>query len=233
MSNYPPPSTFGTSHNPNSHMEPSVGSYDHGLLQHPYPYQNASSLYGQGQTNGVPVVPHPNANTHSFRSNAQGVTTPSSTNGGNEVPYAMYGGQIQYSAFHSPAFPPTQSAHGASSYEARPFSQPPTNPYFPPSSSTVLSNPHAAAKVQNPNIGDLDTVPLAMSDLEDGELDDGEVEQRTSLSRAATTTSSKMSQHKRHENVEFAERESGHRVTNDQNKPLPGLTQGICLPLNC
>lgn len=227
MSNYPPTPTFGTSYNPESHMEPPVGSYDHGLPQYPYSYQNASSLYGPGQTNGMPLVPHTNANTHSFRSNAQGETSPSSGNGGNGVPYALYGGQFQYSAFHSPAFPPTQSAHGAPSYEARPFSQPPTNPNLPSSNtSTLKSNPHVAAEVQDTKIRDSDTVPPVMSELEDGELDDGEVEQRTSLPRAITTNSTKTSQYKTQEKEEFAEREFGHHVTIDRNKPLPGLIQG-------
>ena len=232
MSNYPPTPTFGTSYNPESHMEPPVGSYDLGLPQYPYSYQNASSLYGPGQTNGMPLVPHTNANTHSFRSNTQGITSPSSGNGGNGVPYALYGGQFQYSAFHSPAFPPTQSAHGAPSYEARPFSQPPTIPNPSSNPSTLISNPHAATEVQDTKIGDSDTVPPVMSELEDGELDDGEVEQRTSLSTATTTNSTKVSQYKTQEKEEFAGREFGHRLTSDRNKPLPGLIQGISLPLN-
>lgn len=214
-------------------MEPPAGSYDHDLPQYSYQYQNASSVYGQGQTNSMPVVPHTNANTHSFRSNAQGVTLPSSGNGGNEVPYPLYDGQIQYSAFHSPVFPQTQSAHGAPSYEARPFSQPPTNANLPSNNSTLFSNPHVPAEVQNTNIGDSDTVPHVMSELEDGELDDGEVEQQTSLSRATTTASTRMSSHKRHEKDAFAGRDFSQRATNDRSKPLPGLIHGTFLPLNC
>ena len=233
MSNYPPTPTFGTSYNPESQMETPAGSYDHGLRQYSYQYQNASSLYGQGQTNGMPVLPHTNANTHSFGSNAQGVTSPGSGNGGNGVPYALHGGQIQYSAFHSPVFPPTQSAHGAPSYEARPFSQLLTNSNLPSNNNTLFSNPHVAAEVKSTNIGDSDAVPHVMSELEDGELDDGEVEQQVSLSRPTMTTSTKMSQLKRHEKEEFAERHFSHRATNDRSKPLPGLIHGTFLPLTC
>lgn len=233
MSNYPPTPTFGTSYNPESHMERPDGSYDHGLPQYSYSYPDASSLYVPGRMNGMPLVPHTNANTHSFSSNAQGVKSPSSGNGGNGVPYTVYGGQFQYSAFHSPAFTPTQSAHGAPSYEARPFNQPPTNPNIPSNTSTLISNPRVTAEVQNTKVGDSDTIPPVMSELEDGELDDGEVEQRTSLSRATTTNSTKMSQHKTQDKEEFAAREFGRRVRSDPNKPLPGLIQGIFLPLNC
>lgn len=223
MSNYPRPPTFGTPFNPNVHMEPPVGSYDNGLPQYPYPYQNASSLYGQGQMNGMPIVPHTNANTHSFHSNAQGVTTPSS---GNEIygaPYPSHGGQIQYSAFQSPAFPPTPSAHGVPSYEAQNFTQPSTSSNLPSNPGTVFSNLQAAAEVQSTNIRDSDTVPPALSELEDGELDDGEIEKSTRHSRASTAAFSGMAQHKRHEDEDPADRESGHRVANAPNKPLPGL----------
>lgn len=215
-------------------MDPPVGSYDHGLPQYPYPYQaqNASSLYGQGQRNGLPIIPHTNANTHSFRSNAQGVTTPSSGSEVSGVPYANYGGQIQYSMLRSPAFPPTQFAHGAPSYEARPFSQPSSNSNLPSNSSTVLSNLHVAAETQGTNTGGSDTVPPARSELEDGELDDGEVEKETGHSRASTTTSSGTPQHNRHEKEDSADRESGHGFTNTPMKPLPGLIQGIFLPPN-
>ena len=225
MSNCPPPPTFGTPFKPNGHMEPLVGSYEHSLPQYPYPYQNASSLYGQGQTNSMPIVPRTNANTHSFHSNAQGVKIPSSGNDVNGAPYAPYGAQIQYSAFQSPAFPPTPFAHG----------QPSTNSNLPSHSSTAFSDLNVAAEVQSTNVGLSGTVPPVLSELEDGELDDGEVEKPASHSAVSTTTSSGLSQHKWHENEDFADRESGHRVTNAPNapkQPLPGLIQGITLSLN-
>lgn len=229
MSNHPPP-TFGTPFNPSVHMEAPVGGYDHGLSQNPYPYQNASSFYGQSQMNGIPI-PHASANTHSFRSNAQGVTTPSSANEVNRAPYAIHGAQIQYSTLQSPTFPTTPFAHGASSYEARLFSQPSTNSNLPSNCSTVLPNLHTAAEVQSTNVRDPATVPPALSELEEGELDDGELEKQTD-SRASTTASSAMSYHIRHEKEDLVHRESGQPLKNAPNKPLPGLSQGIALPLN-
>lgn len=230
MPNYPPPPTFGIPFNPTGHMEPPVGSY--GLPQHPYPYQHPS--YGQGQADGMPIVPppHTNANTHSFRSNAQGVTTPSYGNELNGTPYALHGGQIQYSAFQSSAFPPMPFAYGAPPYEAQPFGQSLANSKIPSNSSTVFSNLPDTAEVQSTNIGGLDIVPPAMSELEDGELDDGENEKLAGRSRASTTTSLGISQHKRHENEDSADRDSDHRTTSAPNKPLPGLIQGIQLQLN-
>lgn len=171
------------------------------------------------------MIPQTNANTHSFRSNAQGVTTPSSGNEVNGAPYTHYGGQTQYRK-SSPAFPPTPFAHGALSYEARAFSQPTTNSNLPSTFSTVLSNLAVAAEVQSTNIGGSDTAPPPGSELEDGELDDGEVEKGMGHSRASTTTSSGMSQHNRHEKEDSADRESGHRLTRPPKKPLPGLTHG-------
>ena len=231
MSNYPPP-TFGIPFNPNGHMEPLVGSYDHGLPQYPYSYQNPSSLYGQGHANGMPTVPRTNVNTQSFRSNAQGVTTSSSGNEVNGAPYPRYGGHIQYSSFQSPAFSQTPSAHVQPSYEAQPFSRASTNSNLPPDPSTVFSNLHVAAEVQSRNIGDSDAVPPALSELEDGELDDEEVEEPTGHSRLGTTTSSGLSQHKWHENEDPTNKESGHRRTNAPNQPLPGIFQGIALALS-
>ena len=235
MSNHPPPPTFAP-FNPNIRMDPSVGSYDHALPQYPYPYpyqnQNASSLYGQGQRNGIPIIPQTNPNTHSFRSNAQGVTAPSSGSEVSGVPYASYGGQTQYSTLRSPAYPPMQFAHGAPSYEALPFSQHSSKSNLPSNSITVLSNLHVAAETQGTNTGGSDTFPPVGSELEDGELDDGEVEKETDHSRASTTTSPGMSQHNLHEKEGSADRESGHGFTNNPMKPLPGLNQGIFLPLN-
>ena len=180
----------------------------------------------------MPTLPHTNANTHPFRSNAQHVTNPSSGTEASAAPYAHYAGQLQYNAFQSPGLPPTPFSHSATSYESRPFNQPSTSYNFPANSSTVFPSLHVAAEVQTTGIGESDTVPPPLSELEDGEVDDGEVEEPQRLSRASTTTSSGMSQHKRLENEDFADREPGHRITNAPNKPLAGLIQGIFLPLD-
>ena len=213
-------------------MEPPVGSYDHRLPQYPYPYQNASSLYGQGQTNGTPRIPHTNANTHSFRSNAQDSTISSSGNEGNGAPYAPYNGQSQYGAFRPPAFPPTPLAHGIPSHETRPFSQPSINSNLPSNSSTVFSSVPFAPEVSSTDVGVSDTVAPALSELEDGELDDGEVDEPTVYSRASTSTSSRLSQQKRHDNEESTDKVFSHHVANTPNEPLPGLIQGTFLLLN-
>ena len=226
MSNYPPPSTFGTPFKPNRHMESPAGNYDHDLPQHPYQYQNPSFLYGQGQMNGTSIAPHTSSNSHSFRSNAQGVLTPRSGNEANEILYAPYGGQVQQSAFQTPAYHPMPFTHGVPLYGTRPFSQPSANSNLPSDPSTLFSNLRPAAEVQSTNIGDSDTVPPALSELEDGELDDEEVGKTTGQSTASTSTPSGVSQNKRHENVDSAESESSRRAANAPNIPLPGLNQG-------
>ena len=226
MSSYPPPPIVGTTFNPNGPMESSFGSYDRGLPQYPNPYPNASSLHGQGQANGTrPTIPHSNANTHSFRSNAQGARTPSSGNEASGSPYVLCDGQIQHSAFQS------HFAHGAPPHEARPISQPPPNP-TPSSSGNVHSNLDITAEVLSTNAEGSDTVPPALSELEDGELDDGEIGKTTGRSRTNTTTSSGISQNKHHENESIAHRNSDPYVPSAPSEPLPGLIQGISPPLN-
>ena len=230
MSNYPTPSTFGTLFNPNGHLEPTVGSCDHGLLPpSQYPYQNSSSLHSP---NAMPIVPHTNSNTQSFSSNAQGVATPNFDQEVNGTPYAFYGGPIQQSVFQSSAYSPTSFAHGAPSSGARPFSQYSTISNHHLKSSTVFPNIRHATEAQSTKSEHSDTVPPALSELEDGELDDGEVEKATGSSRASTMTPSGVSRHKRHENSDFARSESSHRVTHTPNKPIPGLIQGKSLRLS-
>ena len=124
------------------------------------------------------------------------------------------------------------SAHDAPSYGARSFSRPSTNPDLPPNSSAGFSNLQLAAEVQNTNIGDSDAVPPASSELEDGELDDEEAGKATGRSRESTANPSEVLQHKRHENVNSADNKSGHRVKDAPNRPLPGLIQGMIMPLN-
>ena len=232
MSSYPP--TFGTPFNPNGHMEPPVGSRDRALPQYPYSYQNPPFLYGQGQPNGMPIVPHPNSNTHSFRSNAQDVTTPRSGNEFNGAPYTHHGGQIQYSAFQTQAYP-TSVAHDAPSYGARPSTKPSPDSNPPSYSSTLFSNQHAAAaaaEFQSTNVEDSDAVPPALSDLEDGELDDGEAGKGSGQSRTSTTTPSGVSQQKQHDDIESGHSGPTHRVLNAADIPLPGLSQGKFMRLN-
>ena len=231
MSNYPTPA-FGTSFNPNGHLEPHVGSRDHGLPQTPYPYQSSSFLHSQGQSNAMPIAPHTNSNTQSFSSIAQGMTTRNFDKEVNETPYALYDGPIQLSTFQPSTHPPTFVTHAAPSSGARPLSQPPTTSDHHSKSSTVFPHMHHATEIQRTRIEHSDTVPSALSELEDGELDDGEAEKAAASSRASTTTPSRVSQHKRHENIDSAHSESSHRVTDISNKPLPGLTQGKSLRLS-
>ena len=226
MSNYPLPPTFGTLSNPNRHMESPAGTYDQDLPQYPYPYQNPSFPYGQGQMTGTSIVPHTSPNSHSFRSNAQGVLTPSSGNEVNGILYAPYGGKVQQSAFQTPVYPPMPFAHGVPSYGARPFRPPSTNSNHPSDPSTLFTNLRPAVEVQSTNIGDSDAVPPALSELEEGELDDEEVGKTTGQSTASTSTPSGVSQNKRHENVDSAESDSSRRAANAPIIPLPGLNQG-------
>ena len=226
MSNYHPPSTFGTHFNPNSPVESFASSHDHSLPQHNYPYQNPSFLYSQGQTNGTPIASQTHSNTRSFRSNTQGDVTPSSGNEVNGAPYAPYGGQVQYNVFPTPEDPPMPFAHGVPSYGVRLFNQSTSGSNPPSNPSHFFSDPHPAAAIQGADIEAPDTVPPALSELEDGELDDEEVGKATSQSRASTMTPLRVPQHKRHENLNSADRDSSHHAANAQNKPLPGLNQG-------
>ena len=231
MSTYPPPSTLRTHVNPNGHLESLADGYDHNLPQYPFPYQNPSFLYRQGQTNGTPLVPQTHSNTHSYRSNAEGVMTPASGNEVSGAPYPHYGRQIQYNAFPTPEYPLMPFAHGMPPHGVQAFSQPYTESNPPLNSNSFFSNPCPAAEVHSANIRDPDTVPPPVSsELEDGELDDDEVGKATDRSRANTMTPLRISQHKRLENVDTTDSESSHRATNTSSKPLPGLNQGRFLP---
>ena len=227
MSGYPPP-TFGTPFNPNSQVEQPFASYDPIWPQYSYPHQNGSYLYGQDQPNGMPIVPQTNANSHSFRSNAQNVT-PSSGYEGNGGPYLPYGGQLQHGAFQSTLLPPTSFVHGSASCETQHFTQPSTSSKLPSKSRPAFSDPNVTVEVPSTKNGDPANVLPALSELEDGELDDGEVDKPIGQSRASTTSSSEMSQHRWHEIESSVD---GHRVTNAPNKPLPGLIQGNAIQLN-
>ena len=230
MSNYPTPSPFATSLNPNGRLEPSVASYDHGLPQSSYPYQKSSLLHSQGQSNAMPIIPHANSNTQSYSSNAQGGTTPHFDKEVNGTPYTLYHGPTQNSALQSSKYPPTSFAHTAPPSGARPVSQPSTISNHHSGSSTVFPDIRHAIESQSTKTEHLDTIPPALSELEDGELDDGEVEKATSSSRTSTMTPLEVSQHKRHENVESAHSEFSHRVAHTPNEPLPGLIQGMSVP---
>ena len=174
----------------------------------------------------MPTVPQTNANSHSFRSNAQDVT-PSSGYEGNGGLHLPFGGQLQHGAFQSTLLPPTSFAHGSASYENQHFTQPSTNSKPASKSRPALSDSNVTVEVQSTRDGDFANVPPALSELEDGELDDGEVEVEVDKpigqSRANTTTSSGMSQHKWHEIKGSAD---DHRIANAPKKPLPGLIQG-------
>ena len=230
MSNHHNSSTFGTHLNPNGHVESFSGSHDRGRLQYSYSFQNPSFLYSQGQTNGKPIAPQTHSNNNSFRSNAQGVVTLSSGNEVNGALHASYGGQVRYNGFPTPEYPPMPFAHAVPSYRVQLFDQPTTGSNPPSNPSHLFSNPDPAAEMQSADIEDPDTVPPALSELEDGELDDEEVGKATGQSRASSMTPLRVSQHKRHENLNSADSEFGHYAANAPNKPLPGLNQGMFLP---
>ena len=228
MSGYPPPPAFGTPFNPNSQVEQPFASYNPNFPQYSHPYQNGSDLYSQGQPNGMPIVPQTNANSHSFRSNAQDLT-PSSGYEGNGGPYLPYGGQLQHGAFQSTLLPPTSFAHGSASYETQHLTQPSTNSKLPSKYKPAFSDLNVTVELPTTKNGDSANVPLALSELEDGELDDGEVDKPIGQSRASTTISSETSQHKWHEIESSAD---SRRVTNAPKKPFPGLVQGNAVRLN-
>lgn len=231
MSN-PPPPTYGTHFSSNGHMGSPTGSRHYDLPEYPYSYQNHSFLYGQGQTNGTPIVPRTNSNTHSFNSDAQGSATVSSGSEVNRAPYALYGRQVEYSGFQNAAYPPMPLAHGVSPYATRHLAQPSTNPIRPSNISTPFPNLHLAAEGQSTSLETSDTVPPASSELEDGELDDREAGQVIDQSIASTTTPSAFSQHKPHDNIHTADCDSSRGGANATSQPLPGLIHGKLLPFN-
>lgn len=179
MSNYPSPQ-YGTSHNLGGHMAPLAGTYSTESSR--YTYQNqkqAAYLHGLGPSNGVSPTPH--ANASSFYVNAQGVTPPS--NGANQG-FAGYGTQPYPTMLPSPPFPPVRSSFGSSQFpqssnQALATSTVSSTHVYrqpePTDSRLLVKAPSALAEAPKDSI-------LAVSELEDGEVDDEGSDSHSNLS---------------------------------------------------
>ncbi|KAL2043997.1 hypothetical protein N7G274_003518 [Stereocaulon virgatum] len=193
MSNHPPPPPYGAPvNNTNGYMAPYMGGYNHAMTQHPYQQrEQAPFMYGQSQQSAPPPPPHANAN--SFHANAHGVTTPGPGNG--VIPATVFGAYGSYTHhMHHTAIPPPP-------YPSAPIPFG-SNPYLPshPTQSYAISNPspqqnlipsapanqQAPTNVQNVNSESSNDFTPAVSDLEDGEVNDGESDKIAQPPEAST-----------------------------------------------
>ena len=148
-------------------------------------------MYDQSQQSGPPPPPH--ANAYSFHANAHGVNTPGPGNG--VIPatafgaYGSYTHHIHHTAIPPPPYPPAPIPFGS-------------NPYLPshPTQSHAISNPsplqnlipsasanqQAPTKVPNVNSKSSNDFTPAVSDLEDGEVNDGESDKVAQSPEAST-----------------------------------------------
>ena len=175
MANYPPPPPYGPPFDTNSHIAQPIAPYNPGMPQHPYhQHGQAPYYYGQNQPNGQPPTPH--MNSYSYHVNGQG-TPPIPGHPVNPTTYVGYGSQVYHGAIPPPPYPPAQIQSGVPPYVPQPA------PHFP-SFSNSASHPTPitpattdvqevvktqVTNVESPN----DSIPHA-SELEDGEVNDGE-----------------------------------------------------------
>lgn len=163
MANYPPPPQYGAPYNANGFMARAPGAPNNGAFQ--YAYQAPSQgLYMNGHTS---VSTAPQVNTHSFQNNAQGAAAfASSVVNRNSPGYASqaysHTGSHTYSLAQQ--IPPSTHVHA--------HSRSPTENLIPP---TFADGARAQAE-------ETKDVVVDDSDLEDGEVDDQEIEEPVNAS---------------------------------------------------
>ena len=226
MSNYPLQSTYGLPFNSNSHVAPPVGTY--GSSMHQYPYQHMSQapyLHGQSTANCLPPTLH--ANVYSFNANTQ-VPPVSNTgvNGNFGVSHGSYGGQVDHTAIPPPPFPPIPIPYGTPSSVPQPSSQPSTISNIPSTHNTLLSkhlDPLASEKAQDTDVEKLESSATAGAELEDGEVNDGDIRIPVNHGETSRMSPNKTSPRKRGEYYDAVKRASsnGHNNISHTSHSLP------------
>lgn len=181
MSDYPPAPQLGTRDHPNYyHHTPSAQAYNTEMSQ--YRYQSrAQSSYTNAHTQGLSnsINPPPHANAYSFHANAQapfesGVNGTSAEHNHQAHPHTL--------SLHP-------SPHAPTPFDPLYFSQvsvqAPANPNIPPSHIQPLlkqRSHQASVREQSPEQKGLESIVPCESDLEDGEVDDQEIDKSSNLS---------------------------------------------------
>ncbi len=176
MSNYPAAPQYGAPYTPNGYNFPPQTTHGTGISQYQYDARIQSSYgraHAQSPSNGV--KPNPQANVNSFRTNAQRLAPPGSRV--NDA-FSESANQSNPSAFPLQSHPPVPIPFDSSVFSRSPI-QASTRPAaqishrFPPAE---ISNIQISAARQNSPQENPETRVSAISDLEDGEVDDEEID---------------------------------------------------------
>ena len=231
MANYPPPPPYGPPFNTNSHIAPPVAAYNPGMPQHPYQqHGQAPYYYGQSQPNGQPPTPH--MNSYSYHVNGHG-TSPIPGHPVNPTNFVGYGNQVYHSAIPPPPYPHAQIPSGVPSYVPHPAPQFPTVSNSASHSTPLTPTPIDVQEVVKPQQTDIESLnhptPHA-SELEDGEVNDGDSD-TLAHSPDADKMGSSFSQNPqgaRNDNADPSTAASGSSNLSGSQQEDPSRSQGIC-----
>ncbi len=231
MASYPPPPPYGPPFNTNSHIAPPVAAYNPGMPQHPYQqHGQAPYYYGQSQPHGQPPTPH--MNSHSYHVNGQG-TPPIPGQPVNPTTFVGYGNQVYQSAIPPPPYPPAQIPSGLPSYVPQPAPRFPTISNSASHSVPIIPTPVDVQESVKPQQTDIDSLkhptPHA-SELEDGEVNDGDSDVLAHSPDADKMGSSfsRIPQGARNGNADPSTAASGSSNFSGSQQEDPPISQGIC-----
>lgn len=220
MSHYPPPPSFGGPFTPNAHFPPSP-SAAYPLMPHlPYYQTRDTNNQSQGQSTGL-------ATTHYVNSYAFNANQTSSRSGLPQTSYPSYG-QTVNGALPPPPFPPIPPLSFAALSQTHPMLhlhegstasiQFQANlPVKPPSVSSVRTDA-APENLQLPT--------STISELEDGELSDGEQHSRSKCSTSGNPKDLQVSI-TRHEGISSRDSSNdGRKIFQASNNTGSGMIGG-------
>lgn len=228
MANYPPPPPYGPPFNTNSHIAAPVAAYNPGMPQHPYQQHGQTPYYhGQSQPNGQPPTPH--MNSYSYHVNGQG-TPPIPGHPVNHTNFVGYGNQVYHSAIPPP---PAQIPSVVPSYLPYPAHHFPTISNSASHSTALTPTPidaQEAVKPQQTDVESLNHPTPHASELEDGEVNDGESDTLAHSPDADKMGSSfsRDPQSARNDNADPSTAASGSSNLSGSQQEDPPINQGIC-----
>lgn len=166
MSQYPPPPSFRGPFNPNPQLTPSSSAAHHAMPQFSYnPFRDPNNQ-------SLPSAQF--AHSYSYNTTSHNANASLAVPGTHQAPYVGFG-QTSNGSFLPPQYPP--SPYGI-------FAQPPSLAHhrepslgsIQPHNSLPLKPPPVAGMTVDPNSEKSQTVTANISELEDGELSDGELD---------------------------------------------------------
>ena len=158
-------------------MPSPIGAYTSSMPQHTYQQRDqAAYSYGQNQPNGHSSAPY--ANSVSYNVNTHNVTLPVPGHAVTSTASIGYGNQAYQGSSHRQHYPPAQLSSVVAPYVPQPA--PPRFVTNPNSASHFTTTPPAlastrySAKGLQADVATSESTAQAVSELEEGEVNDGE-----------------------------------------------------------